>query len=75
MPQKRESIIISDFGMLYKLSKRNWKRYCEAYVKTGGGVSLYDYGAKTIGTIKHNITDWYVEHYTEELERIDSDSR
>jgi hypothetical protein len=54
--------------MLYRISRRNWKRYCQAYIEKEGAVSLADYGARCFGSVQHDITDWRVEQYREHLE-------
>jgi hypothetical protein len=69
IPKKRaEPLIVSDYGILYRISRRNWLRYCKDYVKTEGMVSLQDYYPWHIGHVEHNITDWKVEDFREHLE-------
>ena len=50
-------MIIHDFGILYRVSKQSFRRYCADWLDTQGRVNIRDYG-RTIGHIEHTITNW-----------------
>lgn len=50
--------IIADYGILYKMSDANYKKFIKASHKAGHTLPVDDFGAKCIGAIDADITSW-----------------
>ena len=57
---------ITDFNGIYRISNRNWQRFLKA---TASGLEAYleDFGAKQIGIVERDISDFTQEQAQEEL--------
>jgi len=64
MPRKYEPIHLDSFGIVYRISRRNWKRLCKAMAKSKDTDFEY-FGAKIVLTIDYNVTDWRQEYWGE----------
>lgn len=62
-----KGLIINDMGTLYRISRRNWRRFCRAMAEEQPFASVCQFGGVRLGWIDHNITDWNAEDYAEEL--------
>lgn len=59
-------ILFTCFGMVYRIGKRQYRRMLQAGAK-GNAIAPEDFGAKPIGVLRANITDWMPDDYAEEL--------
>lgn len=60
-------MLISDFGMVFRISKRGWRAFCKAKAERNDEASLRQFGGKVVGVIDFNITDMTREEFAEEI--------
>lgn len=65
-------MLISDFGMVFRVSKRNWLKWLKAFAENK---TVNQDGWKFLGMIDHTITDLTAKQAKELIEDIKNDER
>jgi len=66
--RKSRTVLINDFGMIWRMPRREWRRWLEAKA-SGNGITFDDLdGARCIGVIEATSTDMDAEDARLEIE-------